>query len=456
MKSWMLAAAAAARTSVVAGVGPAHADVGLDRAVEQEGVLVDDRDHAADLLERQLAQVVAAEADRALDRIVEAQQQAHDRRLAAARRADHADALARRHREAETVMHQARGAGIAEAHAFEREARRERLRQRRRRRVLDQRPAVENLVEALRRRHADHALVQHRAQLAHRAEDLDAQHQDDEQRRQLHRAGLDPERAERERGGRAAGDRAVGDAARQHVGRQHPHGALEQALGLAVQVVAARLALVERLQRREALDRIEELGGEGRVGLLAIQRARDVELVPQRRREQGDQREHQHDRRDRQVDEGDGREDQDRRQQGDQELRQELAEIGLELLDPVDQRQRERAGALAPDRARAERGDLLVDDAAQRHLHPRGGLVRDHGAPMLEHAAQHHHRRDGGGRQQQLREALAGEQGADQPAQQAEARDAEGAGDETDQHGPGDAQPDAAGEGPKPRLDMHD
>ena len=84
---------------VVARVGPAHADVGLDRAVEQEGVLVDDRDHAADLLERQLAQVVAAEADRALNRIVEAQQQADDRRLAAARRADHADALAGRHRE---------------------------------------------------------------------------------------------------------------------------------------------------------------------------------------------------------------------------------------------------------------------------------------------------------------------------------------------------------------------
>ena len=47
-------------------VRPAHADVVLDRAVEQEGVLGHHRDHRPDLGEGQAAQIVPAEADRAL------------------------------------------------------------------------------------------------------------------------------------------------------------------------------------------------------------------------------------------------------------------------------------------------------------------------------------------------------------------------------------------------------
>lgn len=74
--------------------GFAEANVLLDRAVKQEGVLVHHRDHGADLLEGKLAQVVTAQFDRTLIGIVEAQQQAHDRRLAATRRTDETDALA--------------------------------------------------------------------------------------------------------------------------------------------------------------------------------------------------------------------------------------------------------------------------------------------------------------------------------------------------------------------------
>ena len=152
---------------------------------------------------------------------------------------------------------------------------------------------------------------------------------------------------------RAAGDRGVGDAARQRVGAQHPHGAAEEIARLDLELVGARLALAERLQGRQPLDRIEELGGERGIGSLPVQRVLDVELVPQAGREQRHQGEAQHDQRHRQVDEGHDGEDQDRREQGDQELRQELAEIGFELLDAVDHGKRERARALAADRARA-------------------------------------------------------------------------------------------------------
>ena len=96
MNSWTLAARAAASSSGARGVGLAQADVVLDGAVEEVGVLVHHRDAAADLVEGQRAEIVAAERARAALRVVEAQQQAHDRRLARAARSDDAHALARR------------------------------------------------------------------------------------------------------------------------------------------------------------------------------------------------------------------------------------------------------------------------------------------------------------------------------------------------------------------------
>ena len=90
---------------------------------------------------------------------------------------------------------------------------------------------------------------------------------------------FDPRRAIDERGGRAAGDRAVGDAAGQRVGAQHPHGAAEEIARLDLEPVGARLALAEGLERGQALDRIEELGGKARIGALAELRVADVELI---------------------------------------------------------------------------------------------------------------------------------------------------------------------------------
>ena len=94
MKSCALAARAAATTSASLGVGPPEAQVVLDRAVEQIGVLRHHGDHPAHRIRIERAQVLAADADRAGLRIVQAQQQPHDGGLAGAAGTDHADALA--------------------------------------------------------------------------------------------------------------------------------------------------------------------------------------------------------------------------------------------------------------------------------------------------------------------------------------------------------------------------
>ncbi len=278
--------------------------------------------------------------------VVEAQQKPHDRRLAAARRTDQPQPLAGLGAE---------GKGFVAPCA----ACRDRRTARSRTRLVGARPC--RACGAWRRRRpAGHRGCDRcpapptgrpcpgAAPTAARAsaEDLDAQHQDDQQADSVMAPASTRAAPVDQRGRRAAGDRGIGDAARQRVAAQHPHGAAEKVARFDLELVGARLALAERLQRRQALDGIEELGGERGIGLLPPHRAPDVPLVPQRRRQQRHQGEGQHDQRHRQVDEGDDGEDQDRREERDQELRQELAEIGLELLDAVDHGERERARAL--------------------------------------------------------------------------------------------------------------
>jgi hypothetical protein len=117
--------------------------------------------------------------------------------------------------------------------------------------------------------------------------------------------------------------------------------------------------------------------------------------VPEGRRDQRHQRGREQDQRDGQVHEGDEGEDERRRQGGDGELRQVLAEVDLELLDAFHHREDDVAGAGAGEVGGAQRNDALVDGPAERLLHARGGAVRGHGAPVVEAAAD----RDGGCRQ---------------------------------------------------------
>ncbi len=82
------------------------------------------------------------------------------------------------------------------------------------------------------------------------------------------------------------------------------------------------------------------------------------------RRDQGHQGKDQHHRRHRHVPEGDKDEDCNWRQHGDRQLRHVLAEEGLQLLDAVDDRKHDAAGALAGEPCRPEFGNLVIETAA--------------------------------------------------------------------------------------------
>ena len=87
------------------------------RVVEEIGVLRDQRDHAAQLVELVVAQVGAVQRDAAGIGIPEAHQQLRRRGLARARGADQRHRLAGGDREADVGQRAARLAGIGEAHA---------------------------------------------------------------------------------------------------------------------------------------------------------------------------------------------------------------------------------------------------------------------------------------------------------------------------------------------------
>ena len=73
--------------------------------MQERGVLRHHADRRAQALLRDVADVLAVDADAALLELVEAQQQVDERRLARARAADEADALARADHEVEVVEH---------------------------------------------------------------------------------------------------------------------------------------------------------------------------------------------------------------------------------------------------------------------------------------------------------------------------------------------------------------
>ena len=377
----------------LAGVGAAQTQVVLDRAVEQVGVLCHHRDHPAHCLGIERAQVVAADTHRAALRIVQTEQQADDGRFAGTAGADNADTLAGGDAERQALMRGAPAAGVGEAHGVERDVRRQpviviraqagRGRDmgwgcRRGDRLIEQR------VDAGRCRLAGQALVQHRAQLAQRAEDLRAGHQHDQQRLEAHLAVADPIRAERQRRGGTEGAAEVGNAARQDAGAEYQERAVGQRAGLVGQHPSVGAALAERLQGRQALHRVEELLAECLEGALTLARRRAGALVHNPGCHQGEQCGAQHHRGDGDIPERHEGEDREWRKGGDRHLRDVLAEEGLQLLDAVDDRQHHTAGTLRAEPSGTERDDLVVEAPAQRFLHARRGAVRDHGAHVVE------------------------------------------------------------------------
>ncbi len=127
----------------------------------------------------------------------------------------------------------------------------------------------------------------------------------------------------------------------------------------------------------------------------------------------------------------------------------------LQLLDAVDNRQHDAAGALAGEPGRPERGDLVVEPAAQVLLHAGGGAMRDHCAMVIHHAAQDHGSRDADGRNGDGEEAGIFENVRQQDAEKRKAGDADDRSDEPEQDRQRDPAAKPARQLPEPSVKVH-
>ena len=438
------------------GVGLAEPEVVRDGAVKEIGLLVHHRDTAVDVVGTQSAQIVPADTHHPFIGVVEAHQQPDDGGLPRPALPHEPDPLARLDSKRERPVRGAPPAGIRERDVVELHHRRERaIELDRRRRRLDLRECVEHREDVVRGGAPHHAVVQQRPQIALRAKHLDAHHQDDEQHVEPHLTVHDPPCAEREHRGAADRDADVGQAAGERVGREHPHRAPEDLARPLGQKPPARRALAERLEGGETLYRVEELRREPAIRLRAAHAAARVPSLERGGRKQGEHREGEHQGGDREVEPCEEREDDDRSDEGDEKLRQVLAEVGLELLDAVDHRDHDRTGALEPEVGGAKPDHLCVEPLAQLELDPCRGVVGDHGAGVLDPAAQHHHRRHQAERDDELGERVPGEDPRQQPAEQREPADPDQGREHPHRHRSGDAKAHAARELPESGVEEH-
>ena len=440
-----------------ARVGLAEAQVVLDGTVEEVGVLVHHCDVAVDVVGPKRAKVVLADPHRALVGVVEPKEQPHDGGLPGPALTHESDPLSRVDAKRELLVRGAASAGVGERHVVELHHRRERaVEVGRLRRRLDLRMRVQHREDVVRRGAPHHSVVQQRAEITLRAEHLDAHHQDDEQHVEAHLPLRHPPCPEPEHRGAPHRDAGVGEAAGQRVGREYPHRAPEDLVRAFGQQPAARGALAERLEGGETLHRVEEFRREPPIRLRPAHAAAGVPALERRRREQGEHREGEHQGGNGEIEVGEQHEDDDRGDEGDQKLRQVLAEVGLELLDPVDHRDHDRAGAFEPEVGGAERDHLGVEPLAQRELHPYRGAVGDHGTCVLDPAADHHHHRHQHEGHGQLRKRISREDTGKQPPEQCEPPDSDQGREHPHRHRDGDPKTHAARELPESWVEEHE
>ena len=106
-------------------------------------------------------------------------------------------------------------------------------------------------------------------------------------------------------------------------------------------------------------------------------RARSMPM-PGAGRDERDEGGDEEDERDRQIHERHEGEDEHGRERRDEELRDVLAEVHLELLDALDHRQDHVARARPREVGGAERGDVVVERLPEPRLHARRRVVGDH------------------------------------------------------------------------------
>ena len=230
------------------------------------------------------------------------------------------------------------------------------------------------------RRLADHALMQHRAQIAHRPEDLGAGHQHDQQRLEPI-SPCDTRHAPSASAAAAPIAMPIGDAAGQTLGRQHPHRRVGKGRAPARRAGGRKLCSARtpsgsagparhRGTRRQTPSSPSAAPCRCAVDLRATTAGANsvTSAAPSMTSATGTS----HHTIKAKIAIG--------RQRRDRGLRQELAEKALQLLDAVDHRQHHPAGALAGEPGRPQLGDLVVQLPRSVSCTDQPVLVRDDGA----------------------------------------------------------------------------
>ncbi len=357
------------------GVGRVEApvaDVLPDRVVEDEGVLRHDRDLVYERLDLGLPQIDAIDRDPSLLRIVEARHEVHERRLAAARRADDRRHLARPCREAHVLEDGLLGV-VAERHVLEAD------------RVLDPPEhdgvlrlddlglRVEDLEDAVHRRgRVLERVVARREGLGRHV------HHEDEREEGSEAAEVEPprvvdhERPAREEDDRdrdvvyelhpALGGRAVpDDAERRHEVVARP---VLEALHL---VAFAAEGLDDTDAREHLLHGLEDVRDRG----LAAARAPADALPPDAHGDEDREREDSEREREPEALPDRGGYEHAERDRLDQEVREDEHEHGLELRQVVREAREELAPALVVEVADREREEVLGEAVLDVHDHAR-------------------------------------------------------------------------------------
>ena len=156
-----------------------------------------------------------------------------------------------------------------------------------------------------------------------------------------------------------------------------------------------------------------------------------------------------------QVQEHDKGKNADRRQRRNEQLRQILAEIGLQLLDAIDHRQNDIARSLQPEKGRPQFDNLCIKLFADMHLNRRRSFMRNHVADIFKPAPQQHDRGNRHEGYNQRFEAGAVKYLCQQPAKQGQSGHADGRGNKPNDDGPEYPQPYALRELPKPTIEIH-
>lgn len=187
--------------------------------------------------------------------------------------------------------------------------------------------------------------MQHRAQVAQRPEDFRPGHQHDEKRGKAHLALRDTPGGERNDGRSTDCSTEIGDRAGEKAGGKHPEGVVGERTGTGGKVRGEGAALPEGLEGGQALHGIEEFfaegferGSTGKVGaaLTHVHRHGADESGECAAEQDGGNR---------QVPVRSKREDREGSGDGNGKLRQIMTESGLDLFDPVDEREHHAARA---------------------------------------------------------------------------------------------------------------